>query len=66
MNKNNRCHFCKKHIIITFNCRCGGQFCIKHRYTDSHNCNFDHTSFEREILRLNNPIVVKDKIVKRI
>ena len=65
--KNNRCRICnKKYGLIPFKCKCGGKFCIKHRYTDSHNCEFDHTSPERERLRQSNPVVVHDKIPNQI
>ena len=65
--KNNRCDFCnKKYGLIPFECRCGGKFCKKYRYTNSHSCKFDHSSLEREKLRQNNPVVVHDKVANRI
>ena len=63
----NRCDICnKKYGLIPFECKCGGKFCTKHRYTDSHNCKFDHTSLERERLKMHLPKVVKDKVNNRI
>ena len=65
--RKNRCHFCdKKYGLTPFECKCGGKFCTKHRYTDLHNCEFDHQSIERERLKQNNPMVVKDKVTNRI
>ena len=62
-----RCDFCKKKCpIIIYKCKCGGKFCTKHRYSDSHNCKFDHTSLERERLKMHLPKVVKDKVNNRI
>ena len=50
--KNNRCQICnKRYGLIPFECNCGGKFCTQHRYTDSHNCEFDHLSLESERLR---------------
>ena len=35
----NRCTECKKKTgILGFGCRCGGNFCAGHRFTDQHNC----------------------------
>ena len=65
--RKNRCYICnKKYGPIPFECKCGGKFCTKHRYTDSHDCKFDHKSVELEILKQNNPIVISDKITDRI
>ena len=63
----NKCDFCnKKYGLITFICRCGGKFCTIHRYTDSHNCDFDYVSYERDKIKKNNPVVIKDKVPNRI
>ena len=65
--RKNRCHICnKKYGLIPFECKCGEKFCTKHKYTDSHNCEFDHISLARDRLRQNNPVVVCDKIPNRI
>ena len=61
---NEKCDICKKHRLIILECKCGGNYCLKHRYTDYHNCIFDYINFEREKIRKENPVVVKDKITK--
>ena len=34
-----RCSFCNKKLkLISYSCKCEGQFCEKHRYTHTHNC----------------------------
>ena len=34
-----RCSFCDKKLkLISYSCKCQGQFCVKHRYTHTHNC----------------------------
>jgi len=61
--KKRRCGICKKKIGLTgFDCRCGGLFCSTHRYSDSHNCNFDYKIDGREKIRKANPLVQDDKI----
>ena len=65
--KKKRCLICnKKYGLIPFECTCGGQFCINHRYTDAHNCPFDYKSLERDRLRQNNPVIIQDKVTDRI
>ena len=62
-----RCYYCnKKYGLISFKCKCGKIFCINHRYTDLHLCEFDHKLYEREKLKNNNPKIEKDKIENRI
>ena len=43
-----RCVSCKKKVgLLGFNCRCGGTFCEKHRYSDKHECTFDYKTHGR-------------------
>lgn len=43
-----RCISCKKKVgLLGFNCRCGGTFCEKHRYSDKHECTFDYKTHGR-------------------
>jgi hypothetical protein len=53
-----RCHVCRKKLgLLGTRCRCEGEFCGLHRYSDKHNCTFDYKEHEREILRQRNPMV---------
>ena len=37
--KKKRCTFCNAKLnMIYFDCKCGGNFCSKHRYSHTHNC----------------------------
>ncbi|CAK9302421.1 unnamed protein product [Gordionus sp. m RMFG-2023] len=63
--KSNRCYFCRKKIGLSgFPCRCGGNFCSIHRYSDKHNCNFDYKELAQSEIRKNNPVVQAQKIQK--
>ena len=65
--KKNRCDMCdKKYGLIPFECKCGGTFCKTHRYTFMQYCGFDHTSLERERLKVYLPKIIKDKVNNRI
>ena len=65
--RKNRCQICNKKCgLILIECKCGGKFCLKHRYIDSHKCEFDHISLEIERLRQSNLVVVCDKVNNRI
>lgn len=46
------CHCCTKKLgIIPFECKCGFSFCSKHRFPETHNCQFNHKEFDRKILK---------------
>lgn len=63
--KKNRCAVCRKKLGLTgFECRCGGQYCAVHRYSDKHNCTFDYRELGAQEIRRNNPVVVGEKIHK--
>ena len=63
--KKTRCGHChKKCNLINFECKCGKQFCIKHRYYFEHHCEFDYKYFEREKLKENLPQITANKIDK--
>ena len=37
------CNQCNKKIgLMSFTCKCENNFCIKHRFPDSHDCSFDY------------------------
>ena len=43
--KKKRCTFCNKKLdMINFECKCGGTFCNKHRYSHTHQCNHQELS----------------------
>lgn len=52
------------HLLLGFECRCGGLFCAMHRYSDKHECTFDYRSHGQQEIRRNNPVVVGEKIQK--
>ncbi|KAK1643615.1 hypothetical protein QYE76_061454 [Lolium multiflorum] len=63
----NRCATCRKKVgLLGFRCRCEGTFCSVHRYSDKHECGFDYKSAGREEIAKHNPMVVADKIARRI
>ncbi|KAI5184885.1 AN1-type zinc finger protein 5/6 [Nematocida homosporus] len=49
-------------ITNTFGCRCSGQFCFKHRYSDEHNCPFDYKQENRLRLEKENPKILPSTI----
>jgi len=64
-HKKNRCAVCKKKLGLTgFDCRCGGQFCSIHRYSDKHNCTFDYKALGEKEISGNNPVVRAQKVAK--
>jgi predicted nucleic acid binding AN1-type Zn finger protein len=63
----NRCTHCnKKTGILGFGCRCGGNFCAGHRFTDQHNCPCSEEIKKEDLANLskNNIKVVADKITR--
>ena len=62
----NFCLYCNKKTILLFKYHCGGNFCLKHRNAESHECQFDYKCKGKEILKINNPVVIKDKVPNRI
>jgi len=62
-----KCSFCNKKLkLISYTCKCSGQFCPKHRYTHTHNCTSLEKKIEesKEIIRNNNPVMIHDKVIK--
>ena len=62
-----RCSYCKKKCdIINFTCKCDGVFCMIHRYTHAHNCQYKEQRMEdkRKELEENNPKSKSHKIDK--
>ena len=62
-----RCSFCNKKLkLISYSCKCLGQFCPKHRYTHTHNCKNLNKKIEesKKILKNNNPQINHSKVIK--
>ena len=50
--KKKKCFVCKKKITFTFiECKCGKILCIKHRYPDEHDCDFNYKKEWKEKLK---------------
>jgi len=56
------CDQCGKRATLSFHCRCGGDYCVKHREDIHHECGFDFKSFERDLIRKKNPKVESSKV----
>lgn len=66
-NKSRRCLCCKKKIgLLGFACKCGGEFCDRHRYPENHTCFFDYKAIGRATLAKENPLINRDKLGERI
>ena len=64
--KRMRCFLCSKKLGLASNytCRCGKNFCGKHRYPETHTCTYDFKTEGRKLLEKNNPLVVAPKLPK--
>jgi hypothetical protein len=60
------CEICSKKLTVTtmFKCKCHGQYCSVHRYSDRHSCSFDYKLEGRRVLIKNNPLLAKDKVIR--
>jgi len=64
-SKNIKCNFCNKKINLDhFECKCKKLFCASHKYPYLHDCIFNHKNHKAEHLTLENPVIVKEKIIK--
>lgn len=45
-------------------CRCGSEFCQRHRNPEDHDCDFDYRDLGKQELMKNNPIIRPKKITK--
>ena len=59
-----KCANCAKRLGMTtaFTCRCGGQFCAQHRYSDRHDCSYDYRGSGRAALEIENPQILPEKL----
>jgi len=57
---------CNKKLTLTniFECECKNYYCIKHKFSLDHGCQFDYKNKQREILQNKLQKVVKDKVMK--
>jgi len=56
---------CKAKInFLSFACRCGGNFCVKHRCAEEHKCTYDYKNMATKEMAKNNPKIVREKINK--
>lgn len=61
-----RCSKCRKKlgIVMVFKCHCEKYFCSTHRYSSTHDCEFDYKAHAREIIARENPLCVTEKLPK--
>lgn len=58
---------CSKSInTFKYTCKCGKSFCIKHKDYESHSCNFDIKTFDRNLIQALNQPITTDKLINRI
>lgn len=59
------CANCNKKLkIINFTCDCEKTFCMKCRFPETHNCDFDSNSINKEYLKSKLPKITSEKIIK--
>jgi hypothetical protein len=66
-NKVHRCPIegCGKKLgMMPFKCRCGNEYCIKHRTSESHKCVYNYITDGRKLLEVNNQRVAHEKVIK--
>jgi hypothetical protein len=71
-----KCYVCNKHIKlidqIYCKCRCGKEFCQRHRYPESensdhaHRCEYDYKTEGKKDLHIHTPRIISDKITNRV
>jgi predicted nucleic acid binding AN1-type Zn finger protein len=60
-----RCATCnKKTGIMPFDCKCGLQYCAKHRHPEEHSCTYDFKTEERN--KLSDTLTSKNVSTKRL
>jgi len=59
-----KCPICRKKSHLTFKCKCGGEYCIKHRYPEEHKCTYDRRKEDIEKLKKDNPKIIPEKLIK--
>ncbi|XP_067136249.1 AN1-type zinc finger protein 4-like isoform X2 [Centruroides vittatus] len=61
-----RCAWCNKKtgLATSYVCRCGKNFCARHRYAEVHHCSYDYKTEGRRFLQQSNPVVTAPKLPK--
>jgi len=61
-----RCAKCGKRLGLTeqYRCRCGDQYCTRHRYAEEHDCSYDYQSENKAKLRNQNHSLQPPKLPK--
>ena len=60
-----RCYYCNKKLkMIHFTCKCNHKFCVVHQNPHSHNCEFNNKKLCQEKLKMNNPQMIHQKVVR--
>jgi AN1-type zinc finger protein 5/6 len=60
-----KCWQCNRKVgLLGFKCKCAYTFCSKHRHDTEHACDFDYKAQGRAEVAKNNPLIVKDKIIR--
>jgi len=62
-----KCSFCNKKLkLISYSCKCKGQFCAEHRYIHTHNCTSLNKKIEesKKNIENNNPVINHSKVIK--
>ena len=60
-----RCVCCNKKLsLITFICKCDNIYCLKCKFPETHNCNFNYKKESLEILSNKLKKVINKKIIK--
>ncbi len=55
---------CKKKTLMLVSCKCLNTYCLNCRMPEDHSCTFDFVKHQSELLRLENPVVVAEKVDK--
>lgn len=65
INKKKKCFFCnKRKKKLLFVCKCSNFFCLEHLLPEKHKCTYDFKKEGKEKIKLHNPQVINDKIIK--
>lgn len=59
-----KCATCKKKLLIEYACKCKMIFCIKHLYSDMHQCTYDHKKDEKKKIEESLECIIAPKLEK--